>query len=72
MGVLGHFAVGFPCRSHGRIAVRGAPTRANHALPSPFFSLISTAYYFYDLFSVFLKWTFAALSYASWKRKKPA
>ena len=27
---------------HGGIAARGAPTRANHALPSPFFSLLPT------------------------------
>ena len=27
---------------HGGIAARGAPTRASHALPSPFSSLIST------------------------------
>ena len=43
-GVHGHFAVGFRYGSHGDPAVRGAPKRASHALPSSPYSPFPTSF----------------------------
>ena len=48
----GHFAVGFRYGSHGRSAVRGAPKRTSHALPSPPSSLLPTLYFLLPSFAI--------------------